>query len=207
MSPRTADPTVRAALVAAAARILAADGPRALTTRRLAAEAGATTMAVYTHFGSMDEVRKVVRQEAFAQLAAAQEALAATGDPVADLTAAALAYFDNGLTHPELYRTMFVDQPPEGDDAGEPTFRHLLAAVTRCVDSGRFDRTDPAAQPIWAAELWTAQHGMVTLALAGLLPADQIRAVLIDMTYRLCVGFGDEPAAARHSVERGSHAR
>jgi AcrR family transcriptional regulator len=202
MSPRSADPAVRAALIAAAARLLAADGPRALSTRRLATEAGTTTMAVYTHFGSMDEVRRAVRQDGFARLTDALGSLAPTDDPVADLAAGAVAYFANGLANPESYRAMFVDQPPDEEhDAGEPTFRHLLAAVTRCVEAGRFDPADSKTLSMWAAEIWTAQHGMVTLALSRLLPAEQIRFVLTDMIYRLCVGFGDEPAAARASVD------
>lgn len=204
MSPRSADPAVRTALITAAARLLAAEGPRALSARRLAGEAGATTMAVYTHFGSMDEVRRAVREDGFSRLAASLDALAPTADPVADLASGALTYFANGLAHPELYRAMFVDRPPQGDDtAGEPTFQHLLAAITRCVDAGRFEQADAKTLPLWAAEIWTAQHGMVTLALSRILPADQVRYVLTDMIYRLFVGFGDDPDAARHSIERG----
>lgn len=56
-----------------------------------------------------------------------------------------------------------------------------------------------------AAEFWTTRHGTVTLALTGLLPERQIRFLLSDMTYRLAVGCGDDPAAARRSVERGAH--
>ena len=44
--PRSADPEVGAALVEAAARILAEEGPAALTTRRVATEARTSTMAV-----------------------------------------------------------------------------------------------------------------------------------------------------------------
>ncbi|MEU4325462.1 hypothetical protein [Nonomuraea dietziae] len=41
-----------------------------MTARRLAGEAGTSTMAVYTYFGGMEEVRGAVRQEGFARLAA-----------------------------------------------------------------------------------------------------------------------------------------
>jgi len=47
------------------------------------------------------------------------------------------------------------------------------------------------------------RHGTVTLALTGLLPAQQIRFLLTDMTYRLAIGYGDDPPTARHSVEEG----
>jgi hypothetical protein len=46
-------PDVRRRLLEEAARLLGEEGPAALTTRRLAREAGTSTMAVCTHFGGM----------------------------------------------------------------------------------------------------------------------------------------------------------
>lgn len=201
MSPRAADPSVRTALIAAAARIVAAESPRALTTRRLAAEVGTSTMAVYTHFGSMDEVRSAVRRDGFARLEADLGAVARTDDPVADLAALVAAYFANGVAHPELYRAMFVARPPqEADDPGEPIFTRLTEAVSRCVKAGRFHPDEPHAPQAWAAELWAMLHGLVTLAHAETVTGTQVAALLSDMTHRLAVGYGDDPAAARASV-------
>jgi AcrR family transcriptional regulator len=67
--PKTADPSVRTALIEHAARITAEEGREALTLRRLAAGVGTSTMAVYTHFGGMDDLRRAVRREGFARLA------------------------------------------------------------------------------------------------------------------------------------------
>ena len=41
---------------------------------------------------------------------------------------------------------------------------------------------------------------MVTLALTELLPVEQVRFLLTDMTYRLAVGFGDDPTSAHRSI-------
>ena len=78
----------------------------------------------------------------------------------------------------------------------------MVDDVTRCMAAGRFDSADPSLAVPWAGEIWTMRHGMVTLALTGLLPT-QIRFLLADMTYRLAVGYGDTPSVARHSVEEG----
>jgi AcrR family transcriptional regulator len=205
VSPRSADPAVRTALVEAAARVVAADGPRALTTRRLAAEVGSSTMAVYTHFGSMDEVRRAIRREGFARLSVDLDGLHRSDDPVADLVAAGRVYLAFGLDNPELYRAMFVDRPPgEDPDAGTGTFQRLVDEVRRCVAADRFHRVEPAMVEVWAGELWTMRHGMVTRALSGLLPSDQVRFLLRDMTYRLLIGYGDTPDDAQGSVEAGS---
>jgi AcrR family transcriptional regulator len=204
VSPRPADPAIRAALIEAGARILAVDGPSALSTRRLAAETGASTMAVYTYFGSMDELRRAIRAEGFTRLADMLEALPRTQDAVADLAAGGLSYLTSGLASPALYRAMFSDRPPAGDDdAGTEVFQRVVDDVTRCMAAGRFDSAEPSMTVPWAGEIWTMRHGLVTLALTGLLPAQQIQFLLADMTYRLAVGYGDQPSAARHSVQEG----
>ena len=204
MSPRPTDPDARSAMLAGAARLLAAEGPSALTTRRLAAEAGTSTMAVYTRFGSLLDVHRAVRADAFARLEARLEALPATEDPVADLVVAAMVYLDFALTEPHLYRTMAIDRPPpkENDtdpDPGEPVFTMLTRHVRRCLDAGRF-RGDPDVAVMWSAQWWAMQHGMATLALADTVPPHQIRAVLEDMAERLCRGYGDDPTQAHDSV-------
>ncbi|MEV6493684.1 TetR/AcrR family transcriptional regulator [Actinoplanes sp. NPDC051633] len=160
MSPRAADPAVRMSLIETGARILAGDGRSALSTRRVAAEAGTSTMAVYTHFGSMDQLCRAIRAEGFARLAERLDALPRTGDEVADLAAAGLVYFTSGLTSPEMYRAMFTDRPAEGDgDAGVGIFERLVEDVRRCIAAGRFPSADPSMTAAWAGEIWTMRHG------------------------------------------------
>jgi AcrR family transcriptional regulator len=195
-------------LIESGARILAADGPGALSTRRLATETGTSTMAVYTYFGSMDELRRAIRAEGFARLAGTLDALPRTPDAVADLAAGGLAYLTSGLAGPALYRAMFTDRPPEGDDdAGAAVFQRVVDDVKRCMAAGRFEGGDPSLAVPWAGEVWTMRHGLVTLALSGLLPTQQIRFLLADMTYRLAVGYGDKPSVGRQSVDEGMRDR
>jgi AcrR family transcriptional regulator len=204
MSPRSADPHVRTKLIEAAARVLAEEGPAALTSRRLAAEIGTSTMAVFTRFENMDEIRWAVREEGFARLNARLDALPASDDPVADLVAAGTAFFDSGVANLHLYRAMFLDRQPENDDLGAGTFTRLVSLVRRCVAAGRFPDAREALVPVWAAQLWSMRHGLVTMTAAGILPDEQARFVLDDMTFRLLVGYGDDPASARRSIEQGT---
>ncbi|TDC09701.1 TetR/AcrR family transcriptional regulator [Nonomuraea longispora] len=200
MSPKPADPAVRTGLIEAAARVLAEEGPKALTTRRLAHEAGTSTMAVYTYFGSMDEVWHAVRKEGFARLVAHLDATADLTDPVAGLAAGGAAYLANGLANPHLYRAMFLERH-EGPDAGNDTFQRLVDAVRRCVEAGRFRQVEPIRSLGWAVQLWTMRHGMVSLAIAELLPAEHLPLHFADMSQCLFVGYGDDPEAARRSVD------
>ncbi|MFT4294492.1 MAG: TetR/AcrR family transcriptional regulator [Micropruina sp.] len=200
MSPRVADPGVRSALIAAATRLLADGGPGELSARRLAAEIGASTMRIYTHFANMDDLHAAVRREGFARLAAAVQDAGGSDDPVADLGAAGVAYLDAARAEPGLYRAMFNHRPPPGDDAGRPLFDLLAGAVRRCVDGGRFG-ADPARISAWAGELWAALHGLVTLALAGMLAPEALDFLFADSLRRFAIGFGDDPEAARRSID------
>jgi AcrR family transcriptional regulator len=193
-------------LVEAAARVLAEEGPAALTSRRLAAEIGSSTMAVFSRFRNMAEVRRAVREEGFARLDVRLDALRESGDPVADLVAAGAIFYASGVANPHLYRAMFLDPPPEDDDLGAGTFEQLVALVRRCVAAGRFPAAQDSLVPVWAGQLWSMRHGMVVMSVAGLLPDEQARFVLDDMTLRLLIGYGDDPDRARRSIERGTRA-
>ena len=87
--------------------------------------------------------------------------------------------------------------------AGAGIFQRLVGAVTRCITAGRFHLADPALATAWAGEVWTMRHGTVTLAVTGILPLKQVRFLLTDMTYRLAIGYGDAPSAARRPVDEG----
>lgn len=207
VSPKTADPAVRTALLETAARLIATEGSAGLTLRRLADEVGTSTMAIYTHFGGMQNLRQEVRREGFARLRAHLEAVEASDDPVADLTRLGWAYRDNARENPNLYRAMFMDQagpsgdaPPAYDGPAESaigldTFHLLVAGVQRCLDAGRF--RGPADPYALALQLWAMAHGVIALELSGLLDAGQTEATLEAGWLNLRVAFGDgvEPAA------------
>jgi AcrR family transcriptional regulator len=198
VSPKAPDPAVRSALIDAAARLLASGGPAALKTRALAAEVGTSTMAVYTHFSGMAELRAAVRKEGFARLGKFLEAVEATDDPVADVSALGVAYLSNALTNPHLYRFMFLEPPIDDDpDAGSFTFEILVGGVERAIEAGRFAPADPVRL---ATQLWATAHGTVTLHLAGLLSIEDLAECSSAMALALFVAFGDDPGAARASV-------
>lgn len=202
VSPRAADPQLRDRLVATAARLLAEEGPGALTARRLAREAGTSTMALYTHFGGMEHLRAAVRAAGLAGLSAHLAAAHASDDPVADLAELGIGYAANALADPHVFRATFMEAPIGGElaavsGAGEMAFAPLVAAVERCIAAGRFAPADPAGL---ATQLWIATHGTVTLQLAGLLEPGAAAEHLGAIGRALFAGFGDDPEAAARSV-------
>jgi len=192
MSPKPADPEIRVALVETAARLIATEGLAGLTLRRLTREVGTSTMAVYTHFGSMDELRRAIRREGFARLSEHLTGVPVSDDPVADLTMLGRAYWMNAVENPNLYRAMFMDGPTGLDEAGVglETFDVLVDTVQRCIDAGRFDPGEALSRAI---QVWGLIHGLVTLSLAQLLTAEDAMASLRDGANNLFLAFGDSP--------------
>ena len=191
MSPRVADPGVAEALVEAGARLIAEHEP--LSTRRLAAEVGASTAAVYTHFGSITELRRAIRRVGFERLAAYQTSYDKSDDPVADLAKQGWAYCRNALDNPNMYRVMFMEAPVDESDAGVGlyTFEMLVDVVRRCVEEGRF-RGDPADM---ALQTWASTHGVIALYLAGMFDEAEVNRLTAVIGRALFVSFGDDPAA------------
>ena len=198
--PKVADPSVRSALLDAAARQIAHGGSNSLTLRRLVDEVGTSTMAVYTHFGGMQNLRQEIRREGFRRLKAHLDAVEFSRDPLADLALLGWAYYDNALENPHLYRVMFLDHHEPSDDvAGLDTFDQLVAAVSRCVAAGRFAPAEPFDL---AVQLWTTVHGLVSLELSGLVAPDLAVEMLMTTWRSLFVGFGADPRAVGRSLAR-----
>jgi AcrR family transcriptional regulator len=145
VNERRADPTVRVRLLEGAARLLAEEGPAALTLRRVAAEAGTSTMGVYTHFGSMPDLADAIVAEGFARLRTLLVEVPPTDDALADLAGLARAYLIHARRNPHLYAVMFGTaslgryRPQTADERerGRDTFDEIVHAAERAVAQGR----------------------------------------------------------------------
>ena len=193
----------RSALIEASARLIATEGPSAFTLRRVAAEVGTSTMAIYTHFGGMPELRRAVRHEGYARLRAAGARIEKTDDPVYEVAMLGRVYIETAIQNPHLYRAMFMEQPLDEADAeiGSDTRERLTRAMARCVEAGRFSPAEPA---LLANEFWAFGHGVTALLLMHLLSPEEARRAVVDGGLRLFIGFGDDPDAAGASVARAA---
>ena len=207
MSPRQADPEQRAQLIEVAARLLTEEGPKALSTRRLAATVGSSTMAVYTHFGGMDDLVHAMVLEGFQRLNLRMNDVSRTDDPIADVAALGAAYRANAQEHRHLYSVMFggaslggFTLTDEDRQHGRYTLEILVHAVARCMESGRFRQ---ANAELLANQMWIALHGLVTLELGGYLiePYDA-DSCFEAQVFGLLVGAGDGVEAAVASMEK-----
>jgi AcrR family transcriptional regulator len=198
VSPKALDPQVRTALIEAAARLVAEEGPDSLTTRRLASEVGTSTMAVYTYFNGMSELRHAILEEGFSRFAELLDQVPIGDDPVTELIELGGAYFINAITNPHLYRFIFSEKSKEDSEVGMETFERLVAGVGRAVGAGRIEG-DPLSV---ARQMWAMAHGVVTLHLSDLLTLGEAIETFQGMGFAVMVGLGDDPGRTQVSIER-----
>jgi AcrR family transcriptional regulator len=137
----------------AAERLLEAEGPGALSMRRIATELGMQAPSLYKHLPGKDAIVAGLQARALAGMA---DALGGAGDDVRRLGS---AYRRWALANPQLYLlttrgTLHRDQLPEGleDAAAAPVV------------------TAAAGDIATARALWGLVHGLADLELTGRFP-------------------------------------
>src|SRR3954452_7503778 len=131
---REHDDKTAAALLDAAERTIADGGVDALSLREVAHDAGTTTRAVYSLFGSKDALLGALGVRAFNLLQREIEALPATDQPWNDVVEVALVFRRFAVEHPALFAVAFH----RADPAIWPRFRAAAADALIVLDK-RFD--------------------------------------------------------------------
>jgi AcrR family transcriptional regulator len=205
VSPRPRDPATRSELIEISARLLAEEGPEAMSSRRIAKLAGTSTMAVYTYFGSMSGLVREMVHEGFGRLAAAFGRIESSEDSVKDLAVIGRVYRRTAVENAHLYSVMFGGRTLAGFELSDEDRQYgrfnllpVIECTARCVADGRFADEDPM---LVAHHMWLAMHGQVTLEIGGYLidPCDADRCFESQLV-TLMVGAGDTPEAAKASV-------
>ncbi|WP_343063966.1 TetR/AcrR family transcriptional regulator [Haloechinothrix aidingensis] len=212
-----AEPGTRERLVDAAIHLLSEGGPDSVQARKLAADVGVSTMAVYTHFGGMGGLVEAVARTGFDRFNTRLAEVPRGTDPVEDLFRLGDAYREYALGSPNLYSVMFgisapaghrlaggdvtSDGPGEHLPEGQEAFGQLETVVSRAMHAGRLRTGDPAAV---AGQVWSAIHGYVLLEIAGYFGelGRGMDIVGTPIAINLVIGLGDTGDAARASAQR-----
>src|SRR2546423_13199534 len=94
---------LRVAMLDAAGALLHAEGPQALTTRRLADAVGTSTQAIYTLFGGKEGIVRAMYVEGFDRLEQELAAVDAAESPSDYLLGLGRAYRKAALRSPHYY--------------------------------------------------------------------------------------------------------
>lgn len=196
---------IRGQLIETGIRILETDGLPALSARRLATDAGTSTMAVYTHFKGMTGLVDAIASETFARFTRALTEITPTDDPVADFLVMGIRYREFALAHPQRYQMMFgtsaeslnrfhTDVTVTGGASNRAefgmSFDALLQVVRRMIAAGRI-RDDGVS--VMGGRLWCIIHGAVMLEIAGFFGGEGngLTQILGPLTLDTLVGLGD----------------
>lgn len=142
-------------IVAAARRLLEADGPEALTMRRVGDELGIRAPSLYKHFRNKAELETAILEDALEEIGLASHEALRSRDPLGELLRTYRRY---GTSHPHLYRLA---------TAGPLDRDRLTAGLEDWAGHPWFVVT---GDPSLAQALWSFAHGMVILELDGRYP-------------------------------------
>ncbi|HET6288252.1 MAG TPA: TetR/AcrR family transcriptional regulator [Amycolatopsis sp.] len=171
--PRTHDESLRLKLLDRAGELISADGPKALSLRKLAADVGTSTTAVYSLFGGKTDLVGALFAEGFRRFGVRMSRVTLSGDPVEDLVRLGVAYRESALADPHLYAIMFTKSVPGFEPANETseqaraTMAPLEETIRKAIADGVFADLPPEVVTV---ACWGFVHGLVSLELNGNLP-------------------------------------
>ncbi|MGW4536537.1 TetR/AcrR family transcriptional regulator [Streptomyces chartreusis] len=181
-------------IVRAAADLLRERGPAAVTTRRVAHEAGLQPPALYRIFQDKDDLLDAAAEHVFAEHVASKQTAEPSGDPVEDLRDGWNTQISFGLTNPYVYGLLLDPARARDTPAQAKGVRVLADRVHRIAAAGRLRVSEEhAVNLIRSAGVGTV-HTLLTL-----LP-EQSDAHLADAAFDAIARaiLVDEPAVATH---------
>jgi AcrR family transcriptional regulator len=178
-----------------ALRILEAEGPQAVSMRRVAKEAGITAMAIYHHFPSRDALLSAVVDSEFEQLVVFFSRSKGKQGFETAMIHVMDGYIEYALAHPRIFDYVFSSPRPGArrypDDfraRRSPTLNLIAEIVSSWMKNGKLKRDD-----VWeiAMELWAHAHGYVALWRGGriCLGEDAFRKIVHRSLRRLLHGL------------------
>ncbi|UGQ13677.1 TetR/AcrR family transcriptional regulator [Yinghuangia sp. ASG 101] len=149
---------LRAAMIDAAARQLAASPDHDIATRTVCEAVGVTQPVLYRLFGDKRGLLDAVADHGYERYAERKAAQEKNGDPVADLRAGWDGHMVFAEENPALYALMFAPRPWSRSTARERVFDLLVTTLRRCAAAGAL-----AVEPRTAARLILAANVGVAL--------------------------------------------
>jgi AcrR family transcriptional regulator len=192
--PREHNEATRVALLEAAERLAAEGGLDAVGVRSAAAAAGTTTRAVYSVFGSKEDLVQGLAGRAYELLMQQMAAIPWSDDPIQNLVEAGVKGFRQfAIEHPQLFHLFFLGNArawPLSDSSEatrQETYGQLLAVIIAAQHAGwgQGYSTEELAM-IWDA----ACCGLALREVCGALDVDRAERIWRDALGALAAGLG-----------------
>lgn len=159
--------STRATIIDAAAKLLREHGPAAVTTRRVAEQAGVQAPAIYRLFGDKDGLLEAVAEHVMTAYASSKAAIVQAAsaddiDPLEDLHAGWQSQIEFGVANPAIFRLLSDPARVAGSPGAQLGKRVLENRVRRVAAAGRLRVSEPRA----VAMIHAAGVGVIQTILA-----------------------------------------
>jgi AcrR family transcriptional regulator len=194
--PRRHTEAARDALLQAAEELVAEGGLDAVGVRAAATRAATTTRAVYTVFGSRDDLIQGLAGRAFELLLNQLASVRLGDDPVENLVEAAVKGFRQfALDHPQLFRLFFIGNAPawrlsaSSEATRQESYGRLWALIAAAHETG-WGRGHSIAELVL---IWDAAcSGLALREVCGGMDPTRAERIWRDALGALAVGLGDQ---------------
>ncbi|MCP2362277.1 AcrR family transcriptional regulator [Nonomuraea thailandensis] len=153
----------RGRIVKIAAQLLRDQGPAAVTTRRVAQEAGLQPPALYRLFQDKDDLLDAAAEHVFAEHVAGKRLTTPSDDPVEDLRAGWHTQISFGLANPYVYGLLLDPARARDTPAQAKGVRILAERVHRIAAAGRLRVSEERAVNLIRAAGAGTVHTLLTL--------------------------------------------
>lgn len=160
---------IRQLILDASMKLFVEEGFSHVSVRKIAERIQYSPTTLYLYFKDKNEILFHCCESGFEKMLEQNRSLALIGDPLERLHQMGINYLNFGLTNPEYYDLMFIQDAPmarinemgEGWSSGDQALEFLKIIIKEAMDK---DLLIPAKVETVAMAVWGMVHGLVSLA-------------------------------------------
>lgn len=160
---------IRQLILDASMKLFVEEGFSHVSVRKIAERIQYSPTTLYLYFKDKNEILFYCCETGFEKMLEHNRSLALINDPLARLHQMGVNYLNFGLSNPEYYDLMFIQDAPmarlrelgEGWSSGDQALEFLKTIIKEAMDK---DLLIPAKVESVALAVWGMVHGLVSLA-------------------------------------------
>ncbi len=160
---------IRQLILDASMKLFVEEGFSHVSVRKIAERIQYSPTTLYLYFKDKNEILFHCCESGFEKMLEQNKSLALIGNPLERLHQMGINYLNFGLTNPEYYDLMFIQDAPmarinemgEGWSSGDQALEFLKIIIKEAMDK---DLLIPAKVETVALAVWGMVHGLVSLA-------------------------------------------
>ncbi|MBS1602834.1 MAG: TetR/AcrR family transcriptional regulator [Bacteroidetes bacterium] len=162
---------IRKLILDASMQLFVEEGFSNVTIRRIAEIIEYSPTTIYLYFKDKDEIFYALHDIGFQKMQELNKDLVTINNPLLRLHKMGENYLEFGMSNPEFYNLMFVQEEPMkkitelGCDwnEGDAAISRLKETVTECMEKGYIGKGDAH---LVSLSMWSFVHGLVSLAIS-----------------------------------------